>query len=86
MAGIVFHGAYLPRLRLSRSAVVEASGWYAPSPGVILQRVLAISVNIAADIAQRGVAAVEDIKDAVRLGRIPANRLLVWLETAESRN
>ena len=29
--GIVGYGAYLPRLRLSRSAVAEANAWYAPS-------------------------------------------------------
>jgi 3-hydroxybutyryl-CoA dehydrogenase len=38
------------------------------SPGFIAQRVLAIIVNIAANIAQRGIASVDDIEDAVRLG------------------
>jgi 3-hydroxybutyryl-CoA dehydrogenase len=38
------------------------------SPGFIVQRVLATIVNIAANIAQRGIAAVDDIEDAVRLG------------------
>jgi 3-hydroxy-3-methylglutaryl CoA synthase len=31
MVGIVSYGAYLPRLRLNRRAVVEANGWYAPN-------------------------------------------------------
>jgi 3-hydroxy-3-methylglutaryl CoA synthase len=30
MLGIVGYGAYIPRLRLSRKAVVEANAWYAP--------------------------------------------------------
>jgi len=38
------------------------------SPGFIVQRVLATIVNIAADIAQRGIASVTDIEDAVKLG------------------
>jgi len=38
------------------------------SVGFVLQRVLASIVNIAADIAQRGIASVADIEDAVRLG------------------
>jgi len=38
------------------------------SPGFIVQRVLATVVNIAAQIAQRGIASVEDIEDAVKLG------------------
>ncbi|MDQ2734663.1 MAG: 3-hydroxyacyl-CoA dehydrogenase [Pseudomonadota bacterium] len=38
------------------------------SPGFIVQRVLATIVNIAANIAQRGIASIEDIEDAVKLG------------------
>ena len=38
------------------------------SCGFVLQRVLATIVNIAADIAQRGIASVADIEAAVRLG------------------
>ena len=38
------------------------------SPGFVVQRVLATVVNIAANIAQRGIATVADIEDAVRLG------------------
>jgi 3-hydroxybutyryl-CoA dehydrogenase len=38
------------------------------SLGFVVQRVLAMIVNIAADIAQRGIAAVEDIEAAVTLG------------------
>ncbi len=38
------------------------------SPGFVVQRILAVIVNIAANIAQRGIAGVADIEDAVRLG------------------
>tara|TARA_R110000787_G_scaffold235621_4_gene342345 strand:+ start:1 stop:1527 length:1527 start_codon:yes stop_codon:yes gene_type:complete len=38
------------------------------SPGFVVQRVLATIVNIAANIAQRGIASVADIDDAVKLG------------------
>lgn len=38
------------------------------SPGYILQRILATITNIAANIVQRGIASVEDLEDAVRLG------------------
>lgn len=38
------------------------------SCGFVVQRVLATIVNIAADIAQRGIASVADLEDAVRLG------------------
>ena len=30
MIGIVGYGSYLPRLRLSRTAVVDANAWFAP--------------------------------------------------------
>ncbi len=38
------------------------------SPGFICQRILAVIVNIAANIAQRRIASVPDIEDAVTLG------------------
>ena len=38
------------------------------SPGFVCQRILATIVNIAANIAQRGIATVADIEDAVRIG------------------
>jgi 3-hydroxybutyryl-CoA dehydrogenase len=38
------------------------------SPGFVVQRILATIVNIAANIAQRGIAGVADLEDAVRLG------------------
>jgi 3-hydroxybutyryl-CoA dehydrogenase len=38
------------------------------SPGFIAQRVMATIVNIATNIAQRGIASVADLEDAVRLG------------------
>ncbi|MDB5969674.1 MAG: uncharacterized protein JWQ90_2124 [Hydrocarboniphaga sp.] len=38
------------------------------SCGFVVQRILATIVNIAADIAQRGIASIADIEDAVRLG------------------
>jgi 3-hydroxybutyryl-CoA dehydrogenase len=67
------------------------------SPGFIVQRVLATIVNIAADIAQRGIAAVPDIEDAVRLGlgypqgpltwgdQIGGRRLLTILSNMQAR-
>jgi len=48
------------------------------SPGFVLQRVLATIVNIAADIAQRGIASVTDIEDAVRLGLGYPRGPLAW--------
>ncbi|CCW18693.1 COG1250: 3-hydroxyacyl-CoA dehydrogenase [Sphingobium indicum BiD32] len=50
----------------------------ADSPGFIVQRVLAMIVNIAANIAQRGIASVPDIEDAVRLGLGYPNGPLSW--------
>ena len=38
------------------------------SPGFVTQRILAMIVNIGADIAQRGIASPTDIDDAVRIG------------------
>ncbi|MEM1402108.1 MAG: 3-hydroxyacyl-CoA dehydrogenase [Pseudomonadota bacterium] len=38
------------------------------SPGFVVQRMLATIVNIGTNIAQRGIASVDDIDDAVRLG------------------
>ena len=38
------------------------------SPGFVTQRILAMIVNIGADIAQRGIASPADIDDAVRIG------------------
>jgi 3-hydroxybutyryl-CoA dehydrogenase len=38
------------------------------SPGFVVQRILATIVNIAAEIAQRRIASIEDIEDAVQLG------------------
>src|SRR5690606_15796992 len=38
------------------------------SAGFIAQRVMATIVNIAANIAQRGIAGVQDLEDAVQLG------------------
>lgn len=48
------------------------------SPGFIVQRVLATIVNIAANIAQRGIASVADIEDAVKLGLGYPNGPLAW--------
>ena len=38
------------------------------SPGFVVQRMLATIVNIGTNIAQRGIASVDDIDDAVRIG------------------
>jgi 3-hydroxybutyryl-CoA dehydrogenase len=48
------------------------------SPGFIAQRVLATVVNIAAQIAQRGIASVADIEDAVKLGLGYPHGPLAW--------
>jgi len=48
------------------------------SPGFIAQRVLATIVNIAAHIAQRGIASVADIEDAVKLGLGYPHGPLAW--------
>ncbi|WP_273778798.1 3-hydroxyacyl-CoA dehydrogenase [Acinetobacter sp. GSS19] len=42
--------------------------WIAESIGLISQRVLAMIVNLGCDMAQQGIATVEDINAAVRLG------------------
>ncbi|MEP6721248.1 MAG: 3-hydroxyacyl-CoA dehydrogenase [Variovorax sp.] len=48
------------------------------SPGFVVQRVLATIVNIACNIAQRGIASVPDIEDAVRLGLGYPQGPLAW--------
>ena len=48
------------------------------SPGFIAQRVIATIVNIAAQIAQRGIASVADIEDAVKLGLGYPQGPLAW--------
>ncbi|CAN5296634.1 3-hydroxyacyl-CoA dehydrogenase [soil metagenome] len=48
------------------------------SPGFIAQRVLATVVNIAANMAQRGIGSVDDIDDAVRLGLGYPQGPLTW--------
>ncbi|WP_372659792.1 3-hydroxyacyl-CoA dehydrogenase [Hydrogenophaga sp.] len=48
------------------------------SPGFVAQRVLATIVNIAAQIAQRGIASVADIEDAVKLGLGYPHGPLAW--------
>jgi len=67
------------------------------SPGFVVQRVLATIVNIAANIAQRGIASVLDIEDAVKLGlgyphgplawgdRIGGSRVLAILQKIRAR-
>jgi 3-hydroxybutyryl-CoA dehydrogenase len=48
------------------------------SPGFVVQRVLATIVNIAANIAQRGIASVADIEAAVQLGLGYPQGPLAW--------
>jgi 3-hydroxybutyryl-CoA dehydrogenase len=50
----------------------------ADSPGFIVQRVLAMVVNIGCDIAQQGIATPADIDDAVRLGLAYPKGPLSW--------
>ena len=61
-----------PAMRDAALALMTSDGVPATvindSPGFIVQRVLATIVNIAANIAQRGIASIEDIEDAVQLG------------------
>ncbi len=61
-----------PAARDAARAVFESDGVectvISDSLGFVLQRVLATIVNIAADIAQRGIADVADIEAAVTLG------------------
>ena len=56
-----------PRMRCWR-ATASPSPIIGDSVGFIAQRVIATIVNIAANIAQRGIAAVDDLEAAVRLG------------------
>jgi 3-hydroxybutyryl-CoA dehydrogenase len=48
------------------------------SPGFIAQRVMATIVNIACNIAQRGIASIPDLEDAVRLGLAYPHGPLAW--------
>ncbi|WP_285643846.1 3-hydroxyacyl-CoA dehydrogenase [Pseudomonas sp. NBRC 100443] len=61
-----------PELRDAAHAILASDGTPVTvindSCGFVLQRILATIVNIAAEIAQRGIATVADLEDAVRLG------------------
>lgn len=61
-----------PTVRDAAHALLAADGTAVTlindSPGFIAQRVMATIVNIATNIAQRGIASVADLEDAVRLG------------------
>ena len=37
MIGITSYGAYIPRLRLSRAAIVQNMGWFAPAIMAVAQ-------------------------------------------------
>ena len=50
----------------------------ADSPGFVTQRVLSVIINIACQIAQRGIADVHDIDDAVQLGLGYPKGPLAW--------
>lgn len=56
------------------------------SPGFIVQRVLATIVNIAANIAQRGIASVDDLEDAVQLGLGYPRGPLAWGDVIGGEN
>lgn len=68
MLGIVGYGAYIPRLRLSRKAVVQANAWYAPQFAAKAKGTRAIA-NWDEDSITMAVAAARDClgKDADRL-------------------
>jgi len=51
------------------------------SVGFVAQRTLAAIVNLACDIAQQGIASVDDIDDAVRLGLGYPKGPLTWGDT-----
>ena len=36
MIGITSYGAYIPRLRLDRTAIYQAMGWFAPVVGMVV--------------------------------------------------
>lgn len=56
------------------------------SPGLVLQRVLATIGNIGANIAQRGIASIADIEDAVKLGLGPPHGPLAWGDRIGGQN
>jgi 3-hydroxybutyryl-CoA dehydrogenase len=56
------------------------------SCGFIAQRVMATIVNIAANIAQRGIASVADLEDAVQLGLGYPRGPLGWGDHLGARN
>lgn len=58
----------------------------ADSPGFICQRVLAMVVNIASNIAQRNIATVRDIEDSVKLGLGYPNGPLSWGDQIGANN
>ncbi|MEO8297348.1 MAG: 3-hydroxyacyl-CoA dehydrogenase [Burkholderiales bacterium] len=72
----------LPAMRDAALALFSSDGVTATvindSPGFIVQRVLATIVNIAANIAQRGIATVADLEDAVKLGLGYPHGPLAW--------
>ena len=71
-----------PAMRDAAHALLSQDGTGATvindSPGFIVQRVLATIVNIAAQIAQRGIASIDDIEDAVKLGLGYPHGPLAW--------
>jgi 3-hydroxybutyryl-CoA dehydrogenase len=56
------------------------------SAGFVAQRVIATIVNIAANIAQRGIASVQDLEDSVRLGLGYPFGPLAWGDRIGARN
>jgi 3-hydroxybutyryl-CoA dehydrogenase len=98
---LMLTAATLSEVRDAAAAVFASDGTPVTvindSAGFIVQRVLATIVNIAADIAQRGIASVPDIEDAVKLGlgyplgplawgdRIGGARLLTVLKNIHAR-
>ncbi len=74
--------ATAPRWRDAAHALLASDGVPVTvihdSPGFIAQRVLATIVNIACGIAQAGIASVDDLDDAVRLGLGYPQGPLAW--------
>jgi 3-hydroxybutyryl-CoA dehydrogenase len=71
-----------PAVRDAAQGLLNAAGkpytLIGDSPGFVVQRVLATIVNIAANIAQRRIATVADIEDAVKLGLGYPRGPLAW--------
>jgi 3-hydroxybutyryl-CoA dehydrogenase len=81
------HLTLMPSVATSRETLLRVIGWLAKthaftvisdSPGFVCQRTVALIVNIACDLAQQGIAGVEDIDSAIHLGLGYPTGPLTW--------